>query len=419
MRLTLLLCCILTLSFSTASSQTSPETLFSDGFAKYTEGKYNEAIATFLKADSTRPLAKLLFYLGSSYAALNDYLNAINALQKSVGLEPNNSGNRYQLARMFAQSGLANDAAREYLAITQTDTSYLPAFFQLGLIHTDRRQFREALQLNRYIINNNPRDFLAYYQAASSYVSLGENDSARMAIDSCLSINPKYIPAINLSASLYFSKKNYHEARQQYLLASVLRPEKADFIFKVGLCEAKLDSHTLAIESFKKAIALDSLDESYYANLGQAYYKASYVDSSLTAYSKAAEIDNENPIVFINLALAWAQLDSTNNAVATYNRAVATYHPEKISEVYMKLGSLFFGKSRYREAIIAFQKAREFQPSNLLALFYTAWAYENLDDKKNAIRELERFLNLAGHDTTKKSHVNQAKWMLNQLKNKN
>ncbi len=391
---------------------------FDTGLAKFSESRYDEAIRIFLASDSANTSARTMFYTGLSYIGMNAYNQGLEFLRKAVAADSLNAGYRFQHAKLLALTGLANEAYDVYQTVTKIDSLFLPAYYQLGLIHQDRKQHEEALTKFRYIIGRNDGDLLAHYSAATSFVALGNNDSAMTYLERCLILNPRYLSAINLLASIKFTKGMFQESRQLYMMASALRPDRGDFVFKTGLTEARLDSHRQAALSFNRAIGLDSTEANYFAHLGQAYYKLGSYDSSLAAYVKAAELDPENPVVFINMAITLTAMDSIDRAKSAYRRAIKAYEPGNIAEVYTKMGAMLYSKRRYRDAAEAYGQALQYTPDDLTALFYLATCYHRLQDARNTRRHFERYLTLAGSDSSQQSRVMVARMILDQLQSK-
>jgi Tfp pilus assembly protein PilF len=136
------------------------------------------------------------------------------------------------------------------------------------------------------------------------------------------------------------------------------------------------------------------------------------------AYLCAIEKEPNEPTYYINLALAYTKLDSTENAVKAYRQAIKEYHPESIGMVHFRLGSLLYTNKKYRQAIAECRRAVELDLSNTEAYFYLALAYDQLKDTKNAIRNYEIYVKQTDVEglRTDEEQLRQAKERLNFLK---
>ena len=381
--------------FQDTSPKSKADSLLKVAVTLHTSGRYLEAIKTFLLARADTGSANDRFNLGLSYAALNDFERANEFLREAVHLDSVNINYRYQLARFLVQAGAVREGEFQYEEILSGDSTYIPALFSLGLLYNESHSYDEAADMFRRLLALNGNDFLCHYYLGSVLVGLGNQDSASVCLMSCLKLNPTFVPAMNVLASIHYVKKRYVEALALYQQAYSLRPNNADFIYKVGLCYRNLEQYAPATEAFRKAVQLDSLDAQYLGNLGHAYFRVDKYDSSAFAYKRAITIDAENSIWHLNLALALQKLDSIESAANAYRQAILTYHPDAIADIYVKLGNLLFLSKKYHEAIEAYQSALRFDPANRDAQFYIGSAYDDLSDIPEAIRNYTKYLKLA------------------------
>ncbi len=370
------------------------------GIGLFTEGKYAEAARalSLIEADSTTPAMQ--FYLGMSYASLNDLEHAVPPLRSAACADSMNTGYRFQYARILAEAGETRQAQHEYEVIIGKDSSYVPAYWQLGVLFYDQKMYGQAAGVFQHLIALNARDFLGYYYLGSSLAGLKNFDSARTCFAACFTINRDYVPAITGLASLYYDARDYREALRLYTIASARLPENAELCYKIGLCHNRLEQYPEAIAPLQHAILMDSLKDFYYAQLGYAYLFEKKFDSAEVEYRKAVMLDEDNPLYYVNLALALSRMNRIDNAADSYQHALASYHPENIADVYIRLGTLYYLQKHYHDAIDAYRQAVEYQPRNKEAQFYLALAYDELKDSPSAIKQYKKYLKVASDDTT-------------------
>ncbi|MBI3586932.1 MAG: tetratricopeptide repeat protein [Ignavibacteriales bacterium] len=405
----LMLICLLlqntVFSFSKArqqDQQARKDSLFQAGIQQYSEGRYAEAVSTLLSArpDSSSP--KTMFFVGMSYASLNDFQNAKKFFQAVVERDSTNVPYRSMYARFLIQSGALVEGRQHYETAFAFDSTYTPVLFQLGLVYNDQRMHEEAADKFRRIVEINPRDFLSYYYLGNAMVALGKQDSARVCLRISSELNPNFVPAIAVLGSLYYAIKDYAKALELYQNAFSQRPNNADYANRIGLCYRQVNDYPNAISFFKKATEIDSLTATYAANLGHAYFHENKHDSSVVAYEKAIVIDNQNPLYLTNLALVYQQMDSVKLAARTFQKAVAVSHPEDIGYIYYQLGSMYYNRKQYKEAVSAYQRSVEFDPSNVQSQFFLGFAFEQLHDASMALKNYQKYLTLTSNDTTKR-----------------
>ncbi len=390
------------------------------GMKLYAEGRFNESVATFCQLDSTRYSARLYDALGMGYASLNDVQAALRYLRRAVECDPLDAAYRYHFARTLAQSGATIEAQREFQLIIDHDPTYVAAYMQIGQGYYERKLYDSALVFFSHVMEVNPRDYLTYYLAASSLVGLREYDSARTFLAACMAFNPSYTSAVVLLASIYFSVGDHREALRLYSLASLQRPTDADLRFKSGLCSEKLNEVEKALVFFRQAIAIDSTNDAYYAQIGYTYLQRHRYDSAAAAYERASALDPDNSLYLINLGYSLQKMDDARGAVDAYTRAIVTQHPENIALVYVRLGTLCYFEKRYHDALAAYMQAIAYNPKNTEAQFYLALTHDQLSDKYSAIRQYQKYLKLAADDTARqeRERKTQARGRINYLKRK-
>jgi len=396
------------------------DSLRQTGVRFYTEGKYAEAVQTLslIESDSTTPAIQ--FYLGMSYASLNDLEHAMPSLKSAAFADTLNMGYRFQFARILAEAGETRQAQHEYEFIIGKDSSYIPAYWQLGVLFYEQKMYERASGVFLHLITVNPRDFLSYYYLGSSFVGLKNIDSARMYLATCLTINRDFVPAITALASLYYDARDYREALRLYTIALTRFPENAELNYKIGLCHNRLEQYPDAIAPLQQAIRIDSLKDLYHAQLGYAYLFEKKFDSAEVEYRKAVKLDEDNPLYYVNLALALSRLNRIDDAADSYQRALASYHPENIADVYIRLGTLYYLQKHYHDALDAYRQAVEYQPKNREAQFYLALAYDQMKDSPSAIKQYKKYLKLASDDTTsrERERKHEARQRLQNLRGK-
>jgi tetratricopeptide (TPR) repeat protein len=412
---------ILTLCAISAWGQSKEQTLkiqrdslLQKGIQFFTLSKFSDAIAALSNIDTSDGTAQ--FYLGMSYFQLNDIQDAITSMKRAVFIDSANTSYRFQLAKIYIVSGMANEAKRELEFIVTHDFDFVPARFQLALLNYESKNMEQALYYFHEVIRKNPKDFLSYYYIGSALITLQQSDSAIQFLSSSVTLNPNYLPAINSLASIYFGRKDYQEALRLFTKARAMRPEIADYHYKTGLCFQSAQRYDSAIVYYQNAIERDTSNDSYFAQLGYCELMNQNYDEAVTAYSKALLIDNENPLYYTNLALAYSKIDSVKQAASAYRKAIDVSHPEVITQMYIRLGTLYFFQKQYRNALASYRRALDIHPSNNEAQYYVALTLDYLNDSKSAIKQYEKYLKLVAYDSSQMERIEQANERVKLLK---
>jgi len=389
------------------------------GRTSYSDGQYFKAIQILHANGIDTMEARASSLVGLAYSAINDFEKALFYLKKACTLDSNNVSYRFQLGIFLSQCGLIGDAEREYKHINTLDSTFLPAFVRLGIIYNDQKLYQYAQSYFMYVVDKNPRDYLSNYYLGTVSVALEQKDTAMYFLDNCIQLNNGFVPALDVLASLFYSKKNYINALQLYQKAFQFRPANADFIYKVGLCNRQLKEYDQAITCFNKAIAIDTTNASYFAQLSYCYFFKERYDSSLYYSLKAISYDNENYQYYTNLALSYQKLDSTDRLVDVYKKMIDLHDPGEIANLYTRIAAVYSSKGHNSEAISAYKTALAIIPSNPIALFFLGSLSQQAGNISAARWAYEEYLQVTMSDSSENATRKYVKSVLKELKNKN
>jgi tetratricopeptide (TPR) repeat protein len=376
-----------------------------EAIGSYYGGAYAHVIDLLQPSSGTPLPAKAAYYLGSSFAALNDPQSAIRYLRMAVDSPAAEIAWRFQLAKSLSAYGASEDARREYRRVLAADSAFLPALFNLGTMLFDGRDFAGAADLFARAIRFNPRDYLSYYNLAASLVNLGRPDSALQFLRASTALNSRYVPALNLLASLYYKRKEFQDAERLYGMIVARDSANADAWARRGYCLDKLKNPGRAAYCFRSASLLDTANSTYAARLGQSYFELKSYDSAAVAYLHAAGLEEENPVLYLNAGLAYASADSPEQALDAFHRSALASHTERLGLLYGQIAGVYYKEKRFRRAARAYVTALRYDPGNSQAVFFLAHAREELKDSKGAAEAYRRFLALPHGNDPERVHL--------------
>ncbi len=403
-------------------AQNNPK-IFSDSLITlskkfYNEGLFKEAVEVYKDAGFEKLSAEELFYLGLSYGNLRAMIKAAQYFTKAVELVPDHNGYRLQLARLLSQLGKTNEAVSNYNVIVQNDSNNVTALYELALINFDKKEYGKAIRIFSKLEKLNENDFLSSYYLGYAMLMSPDPNASELAtkhLEHSVAINPEYIPAISLLASNKFSLQKYYDANFLYSMARRLRPENADFHFKSGLCYERLKLYREAANLYYHAIALDTNEVNYFDHLGFVHFNMGNYDSAVTAYRKAAALD-DNPTYFVNLGFAYARMDSVKRSIESFHNALKLMQLDKIGYIYNQIAAVHYSKQNLKESKMAYEKALIYNPGNIDAQFYIAMINEKLKDWRNASIAYKKVIDLATGDSLQTERINYSKKRIKELK---
>jgi len=382
----------------------------------YANGQYFKVIEILHARgiDTTNALASSL--VGMSYAALNDFENAILFLKRACAADSSNIAFRFQLAAFSSLSGLMAQAETEYKTALALDSTFLPALSRLGMIYYDQKLYEQSALYFSSVLRGNPRDYLANYYLGSIMVTMNEEDSAISFLESCIRLNSGFVPAFDVLASLYYAQKDYAHALDLYQKAVQIRPASADFKYKVGLCYRQLKEYDRAISYFKDAAAIDSTNAAYFAQLGYCYFNINRCDSSIIYSLKAISYDDQNFTYYTNLALAYQKLDSVKDLISVYRKMIELHDPDSVASLYYQIAWRYSPQKETAKAVEAYKRAIAIRPYYPAALYSLAVCYDIAGNMPAANKAYEEYLQRTASDSTENGRRYSVKMRLTNLK---
>ena len=187
------------------------------------------------------------------------------------------------------------------------------------------------------------------------------------------------------AAKLYIKQEQPQKAQQQLALVLQSEPDNAEAHFlmgkllgdegRYGEMVAHLNSSAAISPKFQAEIEQTRRlywVREYNAGVGHAQGEAPNYVLARHSFHNATLIDEGALDAWRNLAFVYYQIDSTDAAIATYQR-IASAAPED-ARAFFNLGSLYLREGRLNEAIRALSQGVAIEPENLNGLTNLAQA---------------------------------------------
>lgn len=175
-----------------ALKQENANALFFKGMNYKETGDTAKALASFQRAleadpddyNSTMQCAQLYTALGNKYAL--DYLNSAIRMQKK------NPEGYFARAYYFQKTGQFQKALFDYRKVIDLDPANDLAYYNVGCINYDVKQYKEAMRAFNICIQMNNGKTEAYYMRGLIHELKGEKEEAKLNYSYALQINPAY-----------------------------------------------------------------------------------------------------------------------------------------------------------------------------------------------------------------------------------
>ena len=194
--------------------------------------------------------------------------------------------------------------------------------------------------------------------------------------------------------------ENIERAINLFNKAIELDPEYAQAYAGLGEAYRRMYDETrdsewvdLAIQYSERAKEINNELPAVHVTLGMIQQATGRYDKAVNSFRRALELDSVNADAYRGLARAYVQLGSIDQAEETYKRSIRlrpTYWAG-----YNQLGGFYYGQGKYTEAVQQYEKVIELIPnsslgySNLGAMYYYLEEYPKAIELFNRAAEIE------------------------------
>lgn len=176
------------------------------------------------------------------------------------------------------------------------------------------------------------------------------------------------------------------------LLDQVLRdePQNAEVLHLLGQVAHLKGKHALAVDSIKKAIALDPHEGAFHCNLGLAYKALGQMRNAAASFQWAVKIQPDLSSAHSNLA-ATLNEQGYYEAAESYAREALRLSP-RFADAFVNLGNALYYQEKVAEAEQCFHTALEIQPQLYQAHVNLGHSYQQQGKFAEAEKEYEEAL---------------------------
>lgn len=197
-------------------------------------------------------------------------------------------------------------------------------------------------------------------------------------------VNEYPAKAIYYVAMAYYMKADDNKVLKLMDLSIKKDKTDPDAYFIRGMTFNYMGQFDKAIESFNKAIELDSSNTNYFSGLGDSYVSQENYDQALSAYITATEKSEPIDRPFTMIPQIYAELNQPEKALEAFYKSKATISKESDSYInaLYNIGLYEYLIKDYQKSEIAFKELIELAPNDfssyakLIQAYYGKKEYE-------------------------------------------
>ena len=324
------ICVLLITIGNTTVAREKAMSLFSQGVQELNAGAFDTALETFNQVTTLVPdFADAHYHLGLAYYQKAEFQKAIDAFTQTLKLLPRDTDALIKLGLASHKAGEADtiaplarrtlheQAVKAYQTALEIQPHNVEALNNLGLAYQELGRFRDAIAVYEEGLTLNPdlpqlhanlataRDLQAgvyslaahqHYKVGTRAKRAGRTEAAMAAWKQAITESPKYLQAYLQLAELYFQSTEYESAIRTYLSAIALLSES----------EPSQRSGTADI----------------FYNLGNSYLYAQQLESAVSAYQQAVDLNPEMVRAWANMGTVLLEMERFDAAIAVCQSAL-------------------------------------------------------------------------------------------------
>jgi tetratricopeptide (TPR) repeat protein len=287
----------------------------------------------------------------------NDAILALETLKVEV--------TQAELTRVYVTEAIVYECLEYYdqmfyalKAALEVDYANTYALERLWLCVELSKKFVESIELNQYVLDQNPYSYLAWYNLGHSYAFTGYYEKAIEAYEYAYLINEDFEFAYRDCAELCFELMQYEQALNCYFEVLEHFEPDADLYMRIGQCHFYLNHIKEARHHLSRAAIMDTMNDEVFYFMGMCYAKELNWNNAIRFFEKAIEIESRREEYFIQIAEAFVQLNNIEAAEEHYQEATEIA-PEQVTCWYA-YAKFLIGLKREEEAFEVLKEAKDY-----------------------------------------------------------
>ncbi len=287
--------------------------------------RWADAAAALEKAVAIDGSNKQAFFqIGNAYEELRDFAKAADAYERFLKLNPENAWTGYlRLGSCRMELQQYDQAVAALQEAQKAQPRDLKVNYSLAMAYRRAGQFDQAESVLRSLAEINPPDASTYYsEIIKMYDESGRNENAIEAAKKVIELNPKSEMAVYNLAIMFQKLKRYEEAIAAFQQALTIKPDYDVAYYNIGSCYLNLKQYKESVAAFRNYVALVPDNADAWLQIGVCYMQLKDFESALEPLIKCRELRPDYGVALFNLAVVYLNLKDNYSAREVYKTLV-------------------------------------------------------------------------------------------------
>ncbi len=367
-------------------SSTNPqaENLHKNAIELARKGELTKAIAFWNKAIELNPHDPHYFFnLGVAYFELKKYLEAIDALTRTLAICPIFYKANLILGTAYLKIRKFENAKKHIERSLLENKNNVLAYLNLGAIFSIMKDYKNGIAMFEKAISLSPQDPGAYMGLGKIYLILKDTSKANYYFRKVIEYDKKGNLA-NYAKRMINAQVSETNIGKTLELATGSNPEE---YYAEGYRNYIIGNFEKAISFYKSYLAIKSDDDYVWYALGEAQLRAGNPEMAVESFKRAAKLAPSKGLYFKALGIAFEKIKNYEKAIASLKKAKELGKSDSIT--YSIWGKALFELGRYSEAKEQFDSSIKANKNNLMAKYYLGLTHLQNQEVDDAIYYFE------------------------------
>ena len=342
-----------------------------------------------------------LYALGHCYERLGKESGAVEFYQDCLKFKNYLQLPRQRLAAIYFKNGQLEKTIQEYELLKDEYPDDISTLLTLGHLYIANERYTHAIETFNTAILVHPDNFHTEDDGIEQLIANGQLHEALEQLEDLLEEQFDRADLIVKRADVLSTLGATTEAVSQYEEAIRICPDFLEATIKLGTQYLQLQQEQLAAQQFNRAVEINDQIVDAYIGLATAQQLADNLHDALTILSLAAAIGANSSLLFAQTATLQSRTDHGKNPAFSNGdnsnsliEAVISAHQQQIAlrpqnpDLHYRLGVLMMSVGKLNEAIEAFRKALEINPTHTRVRSKLTICLFETDRKDSALDQL-------------------------------